>query len=69
MTKQTTGIYRTEFKQEIAVLVTKQGHSAPEATASLGVTNNLFYRWKAKFEAEQTGASFHADERTSCYSY
>ena len=29
----------------------------------LGITDKILYNWKAKFEAEQSGASLNADER------
>jgi len=45
-------------------LITEQGYSVPKASASLGITNKLLYNWKAKFEAEQHGASLSSDERT-----
>ena len=45
-------------------LVTEQGYSVPKAAASLGITDKILYNWKAKFEAEQSGASLSADERT-----
>ncbi len=44
-------------------LVTEQGYSVLKAAASLGVTDKLLYNWKAKVEAEQSGASLKADER------
>ncbi|TMO62068.1 hypothetical protein CWC19_20695, partial [Pseudoalteromonas aurantia] len=45
-------------------LVTEQGYSVPKAAASLGITDKILYNWKAKFEAEQSGTSLSADERT-----
>jgi len=63
MTKRTNRSYTAEFKQEAVALVTEQGYSVPKAAASLGITDKLLYNWKAKFEAEQSGASLNADER------
>ncbi|MCW2258509.1 transposase [Providencia alcalifaciens] len=57
-------VYTTEFKQEAVALVTEQGYSVPKAAASLGITDKLLYNWKAKFDAEQSGSSLNADERT-----
>ena len=45
-------------------LVTEQGYSVPKAAASLGITDKLLYNWKAKVEAEQSGASLNADEKS-----
>jgi len=64
MTKRTNRSYTNEFRQEAVALVTEQGYSVPKAAASLGITDKLLYSWKAKFEAEQAGASLHVDERT-----
>lgn len=64
MTKRTNRSYTNEFKQEAIALVTEQGYSVPKAAASLGITDKLLYSWKAKFKAEQAGASLHVDERT-----
>ena len=63
MTKRTNRSYTAEFKQEAVALVTEQGYSVPKAAASLSITNKLLYNWKAKFEAEQSGASLNGDER------
>ena len=63
MTKRTNRSYTTEFKQEAVALVTDQGYSVPKAAASLGITDKLLYNWKAKFEAEQSGAMLNPDER------
>ena len=64
MTKRTNRSYTAEFKQEAVALVTEQGYSVSKAAASLGITDKLLYNWKAKFEAEQSGACLTADERT-----
>ncbi|WP_273001649.1 IS3 family transposase, partial [Pseudoalteromonas issachenkonii] len=61
--KRTNRSYTAEFKQEAVALVTEQGYSVPKAAASLGITDKLLYNWKAKVEAEQSGASLNADER------
>ena len=63
MTKRTNRSYTVEFKQEAVALVNEQGYSVPKAAASLGITNKLLYNWKAKFEAEQSGASLNGDEQ------
>jgi len=57
MTKRTNRSYTTEFKQEAVALITEQGYSVPKTAASLGITDKLLYNWKAKLEAEQSGAS------------
>ena len=63
MTKRTNRSYEEEFTQEAVALVTERAYSVPEAAASLGITDKLLYNWKAKVEAEQSGASLNADER------
>ncbi len=63
MTKRINRSYTTEFKQEAVALVTEQGYSVPKAAASLGITDKLLYNWKAKFEAELSGANLSSDER------
>lgn len=63
MTKRINRSYTAEFKQEAVALVTEQGYSVSKAAASLGITDKLLYNWKARFEAEQSGASLNTDER------
>lgn len=63
MTKRKNKTYTTEFKQEAVALVTEQGYSVSEASASLGITTKLIYNWKAKFEEQQAGNSLNEDER------
>jgi transposase len=63
MIKRTNRNHTAEFKQEAVVLVTEQGYSVSKAAASLGIKDKILYNWKAKFEAEQSGASLNADER------
>ena len=52
------------FKQEAVALVLEQGYSVVQAAESLGITDKLLYNWKAKFEAEKSGAILTGDERT-----
>ncbi|AVE42050.1 transposase [Providencia stuartii] len=63
MKKRTNRIYTTEFKQEAVASVTEPGYSVPKAAASLGITDKLFYNWKAKFDAEQSGNILNSDDR------
>ncbi len=63
MTKWTNRSYTAEFKQEAAILVTKQGYSVPKAVAPLGITDKLRYNGKTKFEAERSGTGLSTDER------
>ena len=63
MTKRKNRSYTDDFKQEAVALVTEQGYSVPRAAASLGITDKLLYSWKAKFEAEKSGAVLNSDER------
>jgi len=63
MTKRKNRSYTDEFRQEAVALVVEQGYSVPKAAASLGITDKLLYNWKAKFEAEKSGAILNADER------
>ena len=63
MTKRTNRSYTAEFKQEAVALVIEQGYTVPKAAASLGITDKWLYNWKAKFDAEHSGAMLNADER------
>lgn len=63
MTKRMNRTYTTEFKQEAVALVVEQGYSVAKAAASVGIADKLLYNWKAKFEAEQSGAILNANER------
>jgi len=56
--------YPAEFKEEAVALVTEQGYTVSEAALSLGIRPNQLYGWKAKLEAERSGAALAADERT-----
>ena len=63
MTRWKPRSYTTEFKQEAVALVVEQGYSVAKAAASLGITDKVLYNWKAKFDAERSGASLTSDER------
>nr|WP_282667090.1 transposase [Providencia rustigianii] len=63
MKKRTNRFYTVEFKQEAVALVTEQGYSLPKVADSLGITDQLLYNWKAKFDSEQSGSSMNSDER------
>lgn len=63
MTRRKMRSYTVEFKKEAVALVTEQGYSVAKAASSLGITDKLLYNWKAKFEAEQSGACLNTDER------
>ena len=38
-------IYTKEFKKDAISLITEQGYSAVEAAKSLGINENLLYKW------------------------
>lgn len=61
--KRTYTSYTTEFKQEAISLITEQDYSVAEAAKALGVSVNLLYKWKDKFESEATGEALSTDER------
>jgi transposase len=44
-------------------LITEQDYSVAEAAKALGVSVNLLYKWKDKFESEATGEALSTDER------
>jgi transposase len=56
--------YTKEFKEEAVALVVEQGYSVPEAAKSLGINQNLLYRWKDKAEEKQAGTTLSEDERS-----
>ena len=61
--KRTYKQYSKEYKEEAVALVKDQGYSVPEAAKSLGIANNMLYRWKEQIESQQEGKSLSVDER------
>ncbi len=61
--KRTYKQYSKEYKDEAVALVREQGYSVPEAAKSLGIANNILYRWKEQIEAQLEGKSLSVDER------
>ncbi len=61
--KRTYKQYSKEYKEEAVALVKEQGYSVPEAAKSLGIANNMLYRWKEQIESQQEGKSLSVDER------
>jgi len=61
--KRTYKQYSKEYKEEAVALVREQGNSVPEAAKSLGLANNMLYRWKEKIESQLEGKSLSVDER------
>ena len=61
--KRTYKQYSKEFKEEAVALVREQGYSVPEAAKSLGIANNMLYRWKEQIESRLEGKSLSVDER------
>ena len=61
--KRTYTQYSKEYKEEAVALVKDQGYSVPEAAKSLGIANNMLYRWKEQIESQQEGKSLSVDER------
>ena len=55
--------YSKEFKEEAVALILEQDYTVPQAAESLGVSPNLLYKWKDKFEEQQQGLSLSTDER------
>ena len=61
--KRTYKQYTKEYKEEAVALVREQGYSVPEAAKSLGIANNILYRWKEQIESQLEGKSLSVDER------
>ena len=61
--KRTYKQYTKEYKEEAVALVREQGYSVPEAAKSLGIANNMLYRWKEQIEAQLEGKTLTTDER------
>lgn len=61
--KRTYKQYSKEYKEEAVALVHEQGYSVPEAAKSLGIANNMLYRWKENIEAQAEGKVMSSDER------
>ena len=55
--------YTEEFKRDAVALVTKQGYSAAEAARSLGINDNLIYKWRKEFELRDSGSGISEMER------
>ncbi len=61
--KRTYKQYSKEFKEEAVSLIENQGYSVPEAAKSLGIANNMLYRWKEHIVSQREGKSLSLDER------
>ena len=61
--KRTYKQYSKEFKEEAVALVKEQGYSVPEAAQSLGIANNMLYRWKEQIDSQLEGKILSEDER------
>ena len=55
--------YTEEFKRDAVSLVTEQGYSAAEAARSLGINDNLIYKWRKYLVAQDSGSGFSSSER------
>ena len=53
--KTTRNRYTDEFRKEAVALVTEQGYSVKEASQSLGLSEQLLYRWKRKLTQPESG--------------
>ncbi len=61
--KKTYKQYSKEFKEEAVALVKEQGYSVPAAAQSLGIANNMLYRWKEHVESQLEGKVLSVGER------
>jgi transposase len=61
--KKTYKQYSKEFKEEAVALVKEQGYSVPAAAQSLGIANNMLYRWKEHVESQLEGKVLSGGER------
>ena len=57
MKKPTRNRYTDEFRKEAVELITEQGYSVKEAAESLGLSEQLLYRWKRKLTQPDPGIS------------
>lgn len=55
--------YTEEFKRDAIALVKEQGYSAAAAARSLGINDNLIYKWKKDFELQECGVGLSSVER------
>lgn len=62
-TKRTYKQYPKEFKEEAVALILEQDYTVPQAAEFLGISPNLLYKWKDKFEEHLQGLSLSSDER------
>lgn len=62
--------YDKEFKENTVKLVIEGGRSVPDVAKSLGIHDNLIYRWKAKYLEHQEkafpGKGNPRDEELAC---
>jgi transposase len=55
--------YTDEFKRDAVALVTEHGYSSAEAARSLGINDNLIYKWRKDLQDQEIGKTLKPDER------
>ncbi len=55
--------YTEEFKRDAVSLVTVQGYSAVEAARSLGINDNLIYKWRKDLKDQEAGVGMSTVEQ------
>ena len=55
--------YTEEFKRDAISLVAEQGYSAAEAARSLGINDNLIYKWRKDFSERDNDTHLSKYER------
>ena len=55
--------FTEEFKRDAVALVVNQGYSVSQASRSLGINDNLIYKWRKDLEAKVGGSTLALAER------
>ena len=53
--------------EEAVALIRDQDYTVSEASKSLGITNNILYRWKDKITSDLEGISLSTDEQEELF--
>ena len=56
-------VYTDEFKHDAVDLVTNQDYKVTEAARSIGINDQLLYRWRKAFQEQASGNMLAKDER------
>lgn len=55
--------YTPEFKRDAIALAEQEGNNAAKAARSLGINDNLIYKWRNELKRQNLGQSLSSSER------